>query len=109
MYGTRGGLRRRRLIRAEFAAGVAACTALGVLALVQGSGGWLVLGVWLIGIGANYIPLAVEAQRLSRGGRLEAEIADLDLRREPRSAARAQLWILVPFAVCLAAVARQRR
>jgi hypothetical protein len=108
MYGTRGSPRRRRIIRAEFFAGAAGCTTLGILALVRGSGGWLFLGVWLVGAGANYVPLALAAQRPSRPGALDAELSGLDVRRELRRAATAQLWIAVPFAVCLAALTSAR-
>jgi hypothetical protein len=108
MYGTRGSQRRRRAIRAEFFAGAAGCTALGILVLVRGGGGWILLGVWLVGAGANYIPLAFEAQRLSRPGVLEAELRGRDLRRELRRGATAQLWIAVPFAICLAAMTATR-
>jgi hypothetical protein len=37
---------------------------------------------------------------------LEAEMAGSDVRRELREATKAQLWIAVPFAFCLAAVTR---
>jgi hypothetical protein len=81
----------------------------GILALVHGSGGWILVGVWLVGAGANYVPLALEAQRLSRPGALDAELSGLDVRRELRRAATAQLWIAVPFAVFLAALTSARR
>jgi hypothetical protein len=95
MYGTRGSPRRRRIIRAEFFAGAAGCTVLGILVLVHGSGGWLLLGVWLVGAGTNYVPLALAAQRLSPPGALDAELSGLDVRRELRKAGTAQLWIAV--------------
>jgi hypothetical protein len=79
---------------------------IGILALIQGSAGWIALGAWLVGVGANYFPLVLEAQRLSRPGTLEAEMAGLDVRRGLRKAAKAQLWLAVPFAVCLAAITR---
>ena len=89
MYGTRGSQRRRRAIRVEFFAGAAGCTALGILALVHGSGLWILVGAWLVGAGANYVPLALEAQRLSRPSALDAELSGLDVRRELRRAATA--------------------
>ena len=109
MWGTRGSLRRRGIIRAEFIAGTAGCTLLGVLTLLRGNGGWILLGVWLVGAGANYLPLALEAHRLSRPGALEAELASAGPRRELRSGAKAQLWIAVPFALCVAALSRGPR
>ena len=57
MFGSQGGLRRRRLIRAEFFVGAAACGSLGLGVLITSQGWWRAIGAWLIGIGANYIPL----------------------------------------------------
>ena len=102
MWGTAGSLRRRRLIRVEFIVGAVGCTALGVLSLISGSGWADALGVWLIGAGVNYIPLALQAQSLSRPGALEAELHGLDLRSELRRAGVRQIWIAVPFAVAIA-------
>lgn len=104
MYGKHGSRWRRRIIRAEFVAGVAGCISLGILTVVTGSGGWIALGVWLIGAGANYVPLAFEAQRLSRPGALEAEIASVEMRAAQRTAAKASLWIAMPGALLVAAV-----
>jgi hypothetical protein len=70
MYGTTGSARRRRLIRAEFIIGAAGCTLLGVLALMSGTGWAIVLGIWLVATGMNYLPLAISAPSLSRLGRL---------------------------------------
>ena len=106
MWGTAGSLRRRRLIRVEFIVGAVGCTALGVLSLVSGNGWADVLGVWLVGAGINYIPLAWEAQSLSRPGALEAELHGLDLRHELRRAGVRQIWIAVPFAVALSALSQ---
>jgi hypothetical protein len=84
MYGTTGSARRRRLIRAEFIIGAAGCTLLGVSALMSGSGWAIVLGIWLVATGMNYLPLAISAQSLSRLGALEAELVGADLQRELR-------------------------
>ena len=93
MWGTSGN-GRRRLIRAEFAVGAVGCSALGIAALLAaGSALWIAIGVWLVGAGPNYLPLALYAQSLSAPGRLEAELADVDVRRELRRAGVQQLWI----------------
>ncbi|HZP72446.1 MAG TPA: hypothetical protein VFA97_03610 [Gaiellaceae bacterium] len=68
-----------------------------------------VFGVWLVGAGSNYVPLAVDALRLSRPGALEEELAAVDMRRETRRAGLHQLWIAVPFAIVVFAVAERRR
>ena len=101
MWGTAGSLQRRRLIRIEFIVGAVGCTALGVLSLVSGSGWVVVLGVWLLGVGVNYVPLALQAHSLSRPGVLEAELDGLHLRHELRRAGVRQLWIAVPLAVAI--------
>jgi hypothetical protein len=108
MYGLHGAARRRRVIRAEFIAGAIGCCGLGALTLSAGHG-WLVIGLWLIGAGGNYLALALEAQRLSRPGVLDARMADLDVRAELRAAGVGQLWIAVPLSLCLAAIIPARR
>jgi hypothetical protein len=107
MYGTTGSARRRRLIRAELIIGAAGCVLLGALALMSGSGWAIMLGVWLVATGVNYLPLAMTAQSLSRPGALEAELVDADLPRELQQAGVRQLWILVPLAVVIAAAVAQ--
>jgi hypothetical protein len=111
MWGSAGSVRRRRMIRAEFALGAVACTGLGLLAVVQGSGWIIVLGIWLVGAGINYVTLALHAQSLSRPGALEAELAGVDVRGELRRAGVQQLWIAVPLSVAAFALVdvRSRR
>ncbi len=110
MWGTAGKLRRRRLIRAEFAIGAVGCLVLGVFAMIRASDTpWLLVGAWLVGIGLNYVALFIQAQSLSRPGALEAELRDVDLRSALRKAGLQQLWIAVPLAVVIAAVVNARR
>jgi hypothetical protein len=53
------------LIRAEFTVGAVGCAALGVVVLVSaGSAVWFAAGVWLVGAGVNYVPLALHAHSL---------------------------------------------
>jgi hypothetical protein len=109
MWGTTGSPRRRRLIRAEFFVGIVGCIGLGSLALATVTGWMTLVGVWLIGAGVNYIPLALHAQSLSRPGALEDELRNVDIRHELRRAGIQQLWIAVPFAVALSATLIPRR
>ena len=104
MWGSAGSMRRRRIIRAEFVIGVVGCTSLGLLAIGRGSGWMVVLGIWLVGAGVNYVPLALHAQSLSRPGVLEAELAGVDVRSELRRAGLQQFWIAVPLAVAVFAL-----
>jgi len=102
MHGLAGSLRRRRIIKLEFYVGALGCLGLGAVTVVAGSGIAIVVGLWLIGIGLNYIPLAIDATKLSRPGELEAELDGLDLRAEGRTAGLRQLWIFVPLALVVA-------
>jgi len=99
MYGTQGTRRRRRIILAEFTAGLATMVAFGIWLATSASGLGRVLGIWLIGAGLNYAPLAAYAIALSRPGALHAELADVDTGRELRRYSVLQLWILVPLAL----------
>jgi hypothetical protein len=100
MHGSRGTTRRKRIILAEFTAGLAATVALGAwLAIESSSLGTRIFGVWLIGAGLNYAPLAVYAVLLSRPGALEAELAGVDVGQELRRYSVLQLWIPVPLSL----------
>jgi hypothetical protein len=100
MYGTTGAARRRRIILAEFTTALAATVALGIWLVTAARGlGARILGIWLIGAGLNYAPLAAFAVSLSRPGALEAELADVDTGRELRRYSVLQLWILVPLSL----------
>jgi len=89
--------------------GLVGCITLGSFAVLSGNGWEVGLGVWLLGVGVNYVPLALHAQSLSRPGALEAELEGSDLHRELRRAGLTQFWIAVPFVVAIAAVAQWRR
>lgn len=102
--GTGAGRVRQRLILAQFIVGVLACGGLGVYLIASSSRAWLTIGVWLLGAGLSYLPLALHAVALNRPGRLEAELAGLDARPEVRSYPVKQFWIAVPGAVLVAAV-----
>src|SRR5262245_36368074 len=104
MWGSKGSIRRRTVIRAEFVLGAVGCTALGLLAIVRGSGWIDLVGFWLVGAGINYVPLALQAQSLSRPGVLEAELAGLDVPRELRRAGVRQFSIALPFVVAIFAL-----
>ena len=109
MYGTDGISRRRRFILAEFVVGLIGMPALGIWTLTYTSEpAGAVIGVWLIGAGLNYAPLATYAMRLSRRGALEAELTGVDTGRELRRYGLLQLWILVPLALVVMAIVESR-
>lgn len=93
--------RRARLVRVEF-----------TLSTLVGSGlgGWLcalghpLLGIWSIGVGANYFPLALHALRFrQRPELLEKELRGVDVAAELRRYSLPQLVLAAPFAVGLLA------
>jgi hypothetical protein len=110
MYGTRGTVRRRRLVLAEFLLGCLVSLALGGYVLWRGGlEGWLV-GLWLIGIGANYLSLSIHALDLARSDRLSAEIAAIDdLAAQSRYYSIAQIRLFVPGLVAVRALTSIRR
>ena len=107
MYGTRGTVRRQRIILAEFVLGVLAMVGFGswILGRASSPGGYL-LGAWAVGAGLNYLPLALYAIRLSRPGALDAELRGIDTGREIRRYGVLQLWILVPLWLVVSALRR---
>ncbi len=109
MHGVRGTSFRRRVIVAEFVLGAVVGTALGVFVTVSASNAaWLVFGVWMTGVCLNYVPLALHALLLSRPGRLEADLAGADIRREVRHYTKAQFWIAVPLLFVLLGALQER-
>ena len=109
MYGSRGTARRKRIVQAEFTAGLAATVALGSWLAAEASGlGTRIFGIWLIGAGLNYAPLAVYAILLGRPGALDAELAGVETGQELRRYSVLQLWILVPLSL-VAMTARGRK
>jgi hypothetical protein len=113
MYGLHGTRRRRRIILAEFLAGAGGGLAIGLVLLLAGSHAAfnVALGAWVLGIGVNYVPLALYAIQFSRPGKLEAELDGADIRAELRHYTVMQFWIAIPalFAVLSVAQSARRR
>lgn len=85
------------MILGEFVFGTVGGAALGVWALTWGDAAGVIVGVWLLGLAVNYLPLTVHVLSLWSPPALEAELAGIDLRTELRDYTRAQVWVLVPF------------
>ncbi len=110
LYGAAGTVRRRRIIRAEFVAGVACCVAFGLGALLLSTSvGFVVLGAWLVGVGLNYVPLAAHAVSLYEPAKLEAELAAVDVRAEQRHYTRVQVAVFVPLLIVVLAARQEWR
>jgi hypothetical protein len=102
IYGRRGGKARRRLILAEFVLAAIGMPTLGlVIVLAASSVLWVLLGVYLIGMGLNYLPLALNAISLTPAGNLEAEVAGLDVGAQLRRYTRTQAFLLVPLFILI--------
>jgi hypothetical protein len=102
-----------RIIVAEYACGVVLPLALGVLTLHHA---WSdgqpfslqrLLGWWLIGISANYVPLLLYAVSIARSGSVETEGAP-ELARASRYGVQ-QSMILVPLLVVVVALFQEHR
>src|SRR5262245_21151360 len=101
-----------KIIIPEFALGVLGVPALGILTVLRsGSVEMTVFGVALVGLGVNYIPLLIHAIDLVRRSAVESAIADEGSDRQALYAKyrRQSLWLLLPFAVGIAALSQMRR
>lgn len=107
MYGRRGGKGRRRLILAEFVLAAVDVPLVGLaMSLAASSASSALLGVYLIGVGLNYVPLALHAISLARPGRLGAELAGVDVNAELRRYSARQLFLAVPLLVLILGAAQ---
>jgi len=100
-----------KVIIAEFAAGVLLCGALGILVLVQrDSFTQLVLGVYLIGLSINYVPMLIYAIGITTNKSTRAELGQElnDERRVMAKYRRQSLLLLVPFLVPILALSQKR-
>ncbi len=99
MHALKGTELRRRVIIAEFLLAVLGGFAIGLYVLVAiGGVVGTIAGLYAIGVGANYLPLAYHALSLRRPERLRAELRGVDLRGELRYYTAAQFWVFVPLA-----------
>jgi hypothetical protein len=107
MYGRRGSTRRRRLILAEFVLAAIDVPLLGLaMALAASSALPVLLGAYLIGVGLNFVPLALHAISISQTSRLDAELADVDVSAELKQHAARQLFIGIPMLVLILGTAQ---
>jgi hypothetical protein len=67
-----------------------------------------VLGVWLAGVGMNYVALRVQAASLWRRGALAAELSGVDIAAELRRYTAAQFWPVVPLLFAALSGAQRR-
>ena len=100
MHGTKGGKVRPRVILAEFLFGAVAGPLFGLFVVVTAASvTWRLIGVVLIGIGLNYVPLARHAWSLRDPAALAAELEGVDVKAELRRYSVLQLGVCVPLAL----------
>lgn len=96
-----------RLIIAEYAIGVLAAPALGVFTLLRESSYWqIVVGVYLILLGVNYIPMLAYAVAIGNGQSAQAELSDelSDKRQAMAKYRRQSVLLVVPLLVPIIAL-----
>ena len=100
------------LILAEYAFGVIFSLALGVFVLLRSHGGWQIpLGIYLLCLGLNYVPMLVWAISLGNRQNARAEMKDelADRQGAMRKYRRQSLLLLVPFLPLLLMATRRRQ
>jgi hypothetical protein len=100
-----------KFIIAEFAGGVLLCAGLGVFVLVRGHGSLaqLLLGLYLITLGVNYVPMLIYAIAITRANSARSELGE-ELEDKPRAMAkyrRQSVLLLVPLLVPIVALNRR--
>lgn len=109
MHGAAGTTLRRRVILAEFLVGAVVGVALGAwAAFTTDSIGWRIFGLWVFGVGCNYIPLSLHAISLYRPDALKAELAGVDIPAELSRYTKLQFWVFVPFSLVVFAISQRR-
>jgi hypothetical protein len=96
-----------RIIIAEYAIGVLLSVTLGILTLLRAVSHWqLALGVYLILLGVNYVPMLVYAIAISKRGSAHAEIEDelTDKGCAMAKYRRQSVFLLVPLVVAITAL-----
>ncbi|HUH97698.1 MAG TPA: hypothetical protein VLZ89_10090 [Anaerolineales bacterium] len=102
-----------RVIVTEYALGVILPFLLGLLSLRSGlrdpkiSNGEIILGIWLVTIAANYIPLFIYAVLIAKAGTVKEE-GQPEIANAKRYGIQ-QIIILVPFLVVIAAIVQELR
>lgn len=102
----------RKVILAEFAGGVVLSTALGVFVLLRQHSFWqIVLGVYLVCLGLNYVPMFAYAVAFPTREQAREAIADelADKRRAMSKYRRQSLLLLIPLLAPIIALAHRRR
>jgi len=96
-----------RLVVAEYAFGVLGSIALGVFVLLRNHSKWqIAIGVYLICLGVNYLPMFAYAVSIGNKQNARAELGDelIEERRAMSKYRRLSLLLLVPLALPVCAI-----
>lgn len=105
MHGATGTAFRRRLVTAEFAIGAIGGIAFGLWLTLTSSGPvGILFGLYLIGLGANYVPLAITTIRLRSPADLRSELRGVDIGAELHHYTATQFLVFVPGLLAYLAV-----
>lgn len=99
-------------ILAEFAIGVLLPLALGLVSLFRSHGRWqAAVGIYLVLLSINYVPLIVYAVMLTRNGTARQEVAGELAQRDLIASKymRQSLWLLVPLVIPATALSQELR
>ena len=103
-----------KVILVEFGLGVVGLVALGLFSLHAGiqrehGATFIAWGIYMVGVGINYLPLLLHAISITRRGSAQKETADElgDRRAAFRKYRRQSLFILIPLAVMVLAVVQE--
>lgn len=100
-----------RFIIAEFAAGVLLCAGLGMFVFLRrhGSFAQLLLGLYLISLGVNYVPMLIYAIAITRAKSARLELGEeLEDKRSAMAKYRRQsVLLLVPLLVPIVALTQR--
>ena len=101
-----------KFVVTEFAAAVVCCPALGAWVLIRSHAYWqIALGLYLMSLGINYVPMLLYAVAIARHGNARAEMGvELDDKRQAMAKYRLQsLSLLVPLLVPAVSFVQERR
>jgi hypothetical protein len=100
-----------RFVLAEYAVGLVLCLALGLFVLFRShSYGQVVLGIYFIGLGANYAPMLGWAVAITKKRNAEAELSGelSDKHRAMAKYRRLSLVLLIPLSVAILMITQRR-
>ena len=102
-----------KVIIIEFTLGILFSAALGVFVLLRGhrSPAQIALGLYLISLGLNYIPMLIYAIGINKAKSARTELGnELDNRRAAMKKYRRQsLWLLMPLIIPVIALTQTRK